>query len=68
MKLVETLAAEPQLILQVPVVGRRRAITQGLAAGSAGSAHGHARRSSSAFNDAGSVFRSIKVPRPGPGP
>jgi hypothetical protein len=68
MNLVETLPAEPLLVLQVPEVGRRRAITQGLAAGPASSAHGHARRLSSAFNASVSVFSRINVPSPGPGP
>jgi hypothetical protein len=68
MDLVVTMPTERQLIVQVAVVGRRRAITQGLATGPAGSAHGHARRSSSTFNAPVSVFTRTKEPRPGPGP
>jgi hypothetical protein len=68
MDLVVALPAERQLRFQIPVVGRRRAITQGLAASPAGSAHGHVRRSSSDFSASVSVFTRTKVPRPGPGP
>jgi hypothetical protein len=68
MDLVEALATERQMVVDMSEVGGCRAITQGLAAGPAASAHEHARRSSSAFSASVSVFRRTKVPRPGPGP
>jgi hypothetical protein len=40
MKLVETLPAERQLIVQMPEVGRCRPVSEGRAAGPARSAHG----------------------------